>query len=218
MHRYRADLRLLPNSVDLERYRFEARRRPRPLLVWLRAFHRIYNPFLALQVVASLAREFPDIHLTMIGPDKGDGTLQAAARMSRDMGIADRITFQGPVPKSEVAYWLSTADIFLNTSNVDNTPISVLEAMASGLCVVSTDVGGLQYLMTDERDALLVPPADPQRFVGAVRRLLTEPGLAESLSTNARRKAEKSAWSGILPEWERLFTEAANGAGSLGLS
>jgi len=154
----------------------------------------------------------------MIGPDKGDGTLQAAARMSRDMGIADRITFQGPVPKSEVAYWLSTADIFLNTSNVDNTPISVLEAMASGLCVVSTDVGGLQYLMTDERDALLVPPADPQRFVGAVRRLLTEPGLAESLSTNARRKAEKSAWSGILPEWERLFTEAANGAGSLGLS
>lgn len=216
MRRYRADLRLLPNPVDLERYRFRSRTSPGPSLVWLRAFHQIYNPVLAVQVVASLVREFPGVRLTMIGPDQGDGSLQAAVRASAHLGLADRVTFQGPVPKKEVPDWLNRADIFLNTTNVDNTPISVIEALACGLCVVSTDVGGLRDLLDHGRDALLVPPRDPAPFALAIRRILTEGGLAETLSTQARRKAEQFSWTDTLPAWERLLTEVANGAGTRG--
>jgi glycosyltransferase involved in cell wall biosynthesis len=100
---------------------------------------------------------------------------------------------------------MSRGDIFLNTTNVDNTPISVLEAMACGLCVVSTNVGGIPYLLEHEHDALLVPPDDPAAVATAVRRLLTEPDLAEQLSRNARQKAEKFDWSIILPQWEALL-------------
>ena len=103
--------------------------------------------------------------------------------------------------------WLTKADIFINTTNVDNMPISVLEAMASGLCVVSTNVGGIPYLLEDESDALLVPPNDPQAMTAAVCRILTEPGLAEKLSSNARKKAEQFDWSVIMPQWEAILED-----------
>src|SRR5262249_6851279 len=157
-------------------------------MVWLRAFHGIYNPSLALKLEASLVADFPDIRLAMIGPDKGDGSLQRLQQLAAELGLADRITLHGRVPKAEVPDWLNRGNVFLNTSNMDNTPVSVLEAMACGLCIVSTNVGGIPYLLEHEHDALLVPSGDPAAMATAVRRILTEPGLAERLSRNARQK------------------------------
>ncbi|MEW6579996.1 MAG: glycosyltransferase family 4 protein [Chloroflexota bacterium] len=207
---YRSGIILLPNALDLSQYH------PRPLaqpvyprLIWLRAFHRIYNPVLAAQVIDRLCHEWPDIHLTMVGPDKGDGIFQEFERFVADRGLGAHVTCVGGVPKAEVSAWLQRGDIFLNTTNVDNTPVSVIEAMACGRCVVSTNVGGIPYLLEHETDALLVPPDDPDAMADAVRRTLTEPELAENLSRNARRKAEQFDWETILPQWERLLTEVA---------
>jgi glycosyltransferase involved in cell wall biosynthesis len=107
---------------------------------------------------------------------------------------------------------MNKGDIFLNTTHVDNTPVSVLEAMACGLCVVSTNVGGIPYLLEDEYDDLLVTSDDPVAMTTAVRRLLIEPGLAPRLSRNARQKAEQFDWSNILPQWEALLTSVGNGS------
>ncbi|HMV50604.1 MAG TPA: glycosyltransferase family 4 protein, partial [Blastocatellia bacterium] len=85
----------------------------------------------------------------------------------------------------------------------------VIEAMAGGLCIVSTNAGGLPYLLEDGEDALLVPPNDPGAMAAAVRRLLTEAGLAERLSRNARRKAESFDWSAVLPQWRTLLRRVA---------
>ncbi len=210
MREYRPDLLLVPNPLRLEAYQFRHRTQPSPKLVWLRAFHRIYNPALAPQVVRRLAEEFPEIHLEMIGPDKGDGSAEEVRRMIAALDVSRRISQAGAVPKSEVPRHLDRGDIFLNTTNVDNTPVSVLEAMACGLCIVSTNVGGIPYLLEDEHDALLVPPEDSEAMAAAVRRILTSPQLAEKLSHNARRKAEAYDWHLILPQWERLFEAAIN--------
>lgn len=205
MRPYRSDLRLLPYPLDITVYPFAPRQRSEPRLVWLRAFHSIYNPTLAPRVVALLAQEFPDVHLTMVGPDKGDGSLQETQRLAAELGLEERIAWPGAVPKAAVPEWLGRGDIFLNTTNVDNTPVSVLEAMACGLCVVNTNVGGIPYLLEHGKDALLVPPNDPEAMAAAVRRILTEPGLAARLSRNARRKAEQFDWSVVLPQWEVLL-------------
>ncbi len=86
-------------------------------------------------------------------------------------------------------------------------PVSVLEAMGCGLCVVSTNVGGIPYLLEHEKDALLVPPGQADKMAAAVRRILTEPGFAEKLSRNARRKAEQFAWDAVLPKWENILLD-----------
>ncbi|HEX8141043.1 MAG TPA: glycosyltransferase family 4 protein [Pyrinomonadaceae bacterium] len=202
-------LRLLPNPVSLDNYEYELRSSPRPRLVWLRSFHEIYNPSLAPRVLAQLAAEYPDISLIMVGRDKGDGSLERTRQVAAELGVSDRVTFPGGVLKREVPAWLRRGDIFLNTTDVDNTPVSVLEALACGLCVVSTNVGGIPYLLEDGRDALLVPQGDASAMAAAVRRILTDSQLAGRLSMNARRKAEQFDWSLILPQWKTLLAAAA---------
>ncbi len=201
------DLVLLPNPLDLKNYRMRLRQRPKPNLVWLRAFHRIYNPVLAINVLALLVQEFPEVHLTMVGPEKDDGCLDHVKRLACELGVSGRLSFPGTVSKAEVSTWLHRGDVFLNTANVDNTPVSVMEAMASGLCLVSTDVGGIPYLLQHEHDALLIPPDDPEGMAAAVRRFLTEPGLARKLSRNARAKAEEFHWGNVLPQWQALLSQ-----------
>jgi len=206
LQEYRDDIRLIPNGIDSSRYPYRHRVHLKPKLVWLRAFHRIYNPELAIQALAVLKDEFPEIHLWMIGPDKGDGSLQNTILLAKTLQVAERVEFIPGVAKSDVPLWLNKGDIFLNTSNYDNTPVSVMEAMACGLCLVSTNVGGIPYLLKENVDALLVPPDSPEDMADAIRRILTEPDLAARLSASARFRAQDLDWSVILPKWETLFT------------
>jgi len=208
MSAYRSDLILLPNPLKLEAYPFRPRVQASAKLIWLRAFHRTYNPTLAPRVVKQLASEFPEIHLDMIGPDKGDGSAEEVRQIISALEVSRRVSQVGVVAKTTIPQYLDRGDVFLNTANVDNAPVSVLEAMACGLCVVSTNVGGLPYLLENELDALLVPPDDSQAMAAAVRRILTSPQFAETLSQNARKKAEQHDWLVILPQWERLFEAA----------
>ncbi|MFL6227690.1 MAG: glycosyltransferase family 4 protein [Pyrinomonadaceae bacterium] len=209
MRPYHGALRLLPNPINLGAYRARARRDVQPRLIWLRSFHEIYNPTLAPRVVALLAKEFPEVRLTMVGRDKGDGSLARTREVAAALGVADRIEFPGGVHKREVPAWLERGDIFLNTTDVDNTPVSVLEALATGLCVVSTNVGGVPHLLEDGRDALLVPASDAEAMASAVRRLLADPSLAERLSREGLKKAERFDWSLVMPQWESLFESVA---------
>ncbi|MBX5479903.1 MAG: glycosyltransferase family 4 protein [Pyrinomonas methylaliphatogenes] len=216
---YCARIVVQPNALELARYEFRARAQPKPRLVWLRAFHEIYNPALAVGVIRRLVPDYPALRLLMAGPDKGDGSLERARRLAGQNGFLDgHIAFRGSIDKRAVPRFLQEGDVFLNTANTDNTPVSVIEAMACGLCVVSTNVDGLPFLLEDERDALLVAPGDAQAMSAAVRRILTEPGLALRLSENARRKVEAFDWSMVLPRWLSIFEEAmigrSNGCGA----
>jgi glycosyltransferase involved in cell wall biosynthesis len=212
MLQYRDDLQLLPNALDLRQYSFHVRSRPRARLLWLRAFHEIYNPSLCPRVLSLLGTEFPECCLAMVGPDKNDGSLETTVRTARELNVLARIDLAGPVEKAKVPACFSNEDIFLNTSNVDNTPISILEAMASGLCIVSTNVGGIPYLLEHGKNGLLVPPNDPEAMAQAVLSILHKPKLAESLSRNARNTAEQFDWSFIVPKWEALFNSILSGA------
>ncbi len=207
---YRRDIHLIPNPIEVRSYPFRLRSKPEPHLIWLRAFHNIYNPQMVPSIMAELRKVFPGIVVTMIGPDKGDGALYETQKRIEAFGLQQSIKIVKGIPKSHVPKMLELGDIFINTANIDNTPVSVIEAMASGLCVISTNVGGIPYLLEDQEDSLLVPADDVDAMVVAVKRILTEPDLAERLSGNARRKAEQFDWSVVLPQWEKLFSEVAS--------
>ncbi len=204
---FHTGIQVIPNALDLGVYQYRRRENPRPRLTWLRTFHLIYDPASAVQVLAHISSRFPDAHLLMIGPDK-DGSLAKVREEAKRLGVFDQITFTGGVAKTDVPALLSSGDIFLNTATADNSPVSVIEAMASGLAVVSTNVGGMKYLIENEREGILVPPRDADAMASAVARLLSEPGLGSRLSVNARKKAEAHDWKAVLPMWEHVFADA----------
>ena len=208
MSPYRRDLVLLRNAVDTAAYEFRARATPMPRLVWMRAFHEIYNPLLAVEVLARLSQRWTEATLDMIGPDK-DGTLAHVERRANELGLRARVNLVGPISKRNVPRQLASADFFLNTTNVDNTPISVLEAMSAGLCIISTDVGGIPFMLKHEHDAILGPPRDPDAMTAAIEHLLVEPARAERLSRAGHDTAKACDWSEIVCQWEATFEAVA---------
>jgi glycosyltransferase involved in cell wall biosynthesis len=208
----REDLTHLPNGLQVAAY---AARRPRqtlqPRLIWLRAFHNVYNPTMAVRVIARLKNEFPSIQLTMVGPDKGDFSREGTLAVAEIHDVLPHLRVQDSIPKAQVPDLLSTGDVFLNTTNVDNTPVSVLEAMASGLCVVSTNVGGIPYLLQSGQDGLLVPADDDKAMAAEVRRLLTDGALAKRIQAASLNKVRRFDWGTVLPQWQRILTSAAQG-------
>jgi glycosyltransferase involved in cell wall biosynthesis len=209
MTSYCNNLLLLPNALDLHQHRPGIRSPLQPKLIWLRAFHEIYNPAMAVRVLTHLKNEFPEIHLTMVGPVKDDLSLQKVIATAKACGVESHLKVVGSVRKDQVPQCLEQADIFLNTSNFDNTPVSVLEAMASGLCVVSTNVGGIPDLLKAEEEALLVPVNDDLAMAVAIRRLLGDALLNRRIQAQALAKVEQFDWKVVLPQWQTLLKSVA---------
>jgi glycosyltransferase involved in cell wall biosynthesis len=197
--------RIIPNSIDIAAYPFKQRERVRARLFWMRSFHRIYNPLMALRVLARVRSSVPDAELVMAGQDKG--LARAAQREAARLGLDGAVRFVGFLNSFGKIHEGDAADVFINTSSVDNLPVAVIEACAMGLPVVSTAVGGMRYLLKEGDTGLLVPDDDSDAMANAILRLIGDPGLATRLSTNGRQLAECFSWERVAPQWERLFAE-----------
>lgn len=201
-------LRVIPNILEIENYPYRFRPAVRPRLLWMRTFHEVYHPEMAVEVLAELRRTHPAATLTMAGQEKG---LHAAVQaLASRRGLAGAVHFPGFLGPADKAREFAAHDIYLNTNRVDNMPVSVLEAGAFGLPVVATAVGGVPHLLRDGETGLLVPDSDVAAMTAAVRRLLDEPALAAALSANGRRLAESCAWEPVKVQWEALFAEVVH--------
>ncbi|MCR9183300.1 MAG: glycosyltransferase family 4 protein [Flavobacteriaceae bacterium] len=187
----------IPNSIEIRKYQF-SQRPVKPHLLWVRSFAKIYNPLLALQVFEKLRQDFPDATLCMVGPEK-DGSLAICKKYANDHNLP--VEFTGKLSKQEWIEHSKDSSVFINTTNFDNTPVSVIEAMALGLPVVSTNVGGISYLLDDGSDALLVEPNSVDAFLKALNDLFRNPQRASSLTENARKKAESFDWEKVKYQW-----------------
>lgn len=203
----KSDIYYLPEGLEIRNFEFAHRKNVQPNLVWVRALHQIYQPQVAIEAISKLKTDYPNVHLEMAGSDKQDGTRAIVENLIRNYNLQKEVNWIGQIPRSSVQDFLQSGDLFLNTTLYESFGMSVLEAAACGLCIVTTNVGELPYMWEDGVDALLVPPNDPEAMAAAVRRILTEPGLAARLSANARKKAEKYDWSVIIPRWEALFNK-----------
>ncbi|GAB5400419.1 MAG: hypothetical protein Aureis2KO_20040 [Aureisphaera sp.] len=198
------NITFIPNTIELSAYPFKERIIIRPKLFWVRSFAEIYNPMLALKLVKHLSVKVPEIELCMVGPDK-DGSLQMCKQYAKEHGL--RVNFPGKLTKQEWRDLSQGYDVFINTTNFDNTPVSVIEAMALGLPVISTNVGGMPYLVENEVDGKLVPPNDVEHMAEAIVELLNNPQKALSLAQNARGKVGSFDWEKVKLDWGELLKE-----------
>ena len=194
---------VIPNVLAIEQYPYRQRREVQPHLLWMRAFHEVYHPEMAVEVLYEIQRTHPGATLTMAGRDKG--LLESVKRLVEHKGLNDSVRFAGLLDMAGKQREFAAHDIFINTNRVDNMPVSVLEAAAFGLPIVSTSVGGIPYLLRHEETGLLVEDEDPVDMTEAVRRLIREPDLAAYLSANGRRLTEVCAWPQVKAQWQTLF-------------
>jgi glycosyltransferase involved in cell wall biosynthesis len=200
---------VIPNVIALQEYPFRLREVPGPKLLWMRSFHAIYNPVMAIRVVERLRQSHPATCLTLAGQDKGLLTMMQG--LVRDRELDAHVNFAGFLDHVGKKVHFQRNDIFLNTNDIDNMPVSVIEAAAFGLPIVATAVGGVPDLLRDGQTGLLVPAGDDAAMSRAVERLLEEHGLSANLSRNGRRLAEECSWAQVRTLWADVFRTARDG-------
>ena len=196
---------IVPNIVDLKRFHPNPSRFPGHHAIVTRNLEDIYDIPTALRAFAQLRRSHPDATLTVAGSGPGLPALQALAR---ELGIAPTVRFTGRLDNERIAELYREADLLLNPSTVDNMPISLLEAMASGVAIVSTNVGGIPHMVEDGKTALLVPPRDPGAMAAAALRIFAEPRLATALSRAGVGAAEQYTWAQVRPLLFDMYARA----------
>lgn len=193
----------IPNSIEIDVYPFRERKSLSKKLLWVRSFSTIYNPLMALKVLKNLLQTYPEATLTMVGPKK-DESYEECYAFAKAHKLP--VTFTGLLSKEEWVTLAASHDIFISTTNFDNTPVSVIEAMALGLPVVSTNVGGMPFLIQDGTNGLLTPAREVQGFVNCVSQLLDDSSGAKRLAQNARTKAETFDWDPVKKRWYKLLS------------
>lgn len=196
---------LIPNSINISNYACKKRTNINPKILWVRSFHKQYNPKMAIDVLYNLQKKYENVTLCMVGPDK-DGSMEEVIKYSKELGVYNQLEITGLLKKSEWVKLSQRFDVFINTTNVDNTPVSVIEAMALGLPVVSTNIGGIPFLIESGVDGLLVESNDINSMVSKIKMLLDDKSLVQKLTTNARKKACSMDWDSIKNLWIKTLT------------
>jgi glycosyltransferase involved in cell wall biosynthesis len=193
----------IPNTITLEHYPFSLKTYDYPKLLWVRSFSEIYNPTLAIEVLHELQTRGLKAELCMVGPD-ADGSLAKVKALANTLNVS--VTYTGKLTK---ATWIALSkdyNVFINTTNFDNMPVSVIEGMALGLPVVSTNVGGMPYLINDRMDGLLVPPDDKNAMADAIEELFGGGPQTGAMVLKAREKVEQFDWEKVRGLWDEVLS------------
>jgi L-malate glycosyltransferase len=192
---------VVPNIVDLSRFSFRVRERIRPHLLCTRGFHPYYRVDIVLRAFAEVKRAYPEARLDLVG----GGPLEAQTRsLAKQLRLAD-INFTGVVPREHIARLYDQADVFINGSSLDNMPVSILEAFASGTPVVTTAPEGMRHLVEHERTGLLSEPGDAMALARNVIRLLHDPVLSSRIASNAHQECRHYRWTAVREQWLELY-------------
>jgi glycosyltransferase involved in cell wall biosynthesis len=208
--------RIVPNIVNLERFTAGERHRHSsgdagPKLLVTRNLEPIYDIDTALRVLQQVRKSFPEASITICGSGPERDRLVALAQA---LEIESAVVFTGRVDNEQIAALYQSADVMVNPSLADNMPNSVLEALASGVPVVSTEVGGVPYLVQHEKTALLVPVSDVDAMAKAVIRVLETPELAARLAAAGLAEIQQYTWPNVEGKLQAVYTDALMEEGS----
>lgn len=197
----------IPNTIELSNYPFEEKKYDFPRLLWVRSFSKIYNPLMALKVFELVKQKYPNATLTMVGPRK-DESNEEAIQYSEKNNL--NVEFTGKLTKKEWIELSKKTNVFINTTHFDNTPISVIEAMALGLPVVSTNVGGIPYLITHNENGFLVEDSDVDGMASQILKICSNDIKMEEITNSARKLVSNFDWDKVKFLWFKLLNEEHN--------
>ena len=196
----------IPNVVDLTLFSHRTRNPLRPLLLCSRNLEPCYGIDLVLQAFAEVQKMFPEARLCILGEGSQEAVIHGLITELKLTGIA----MPGRVSRENIGRVYDQADILINASRIDNMPVSILEAFASGLPVVTTDAGGIPYIVRHNQTGLVSPMEDWKQLAANVIRLLRDSTLVQRLTENAYRQASTYRWESVRGPWLRLYRDAVS--------
>jgi len=198
------------NLIETDRFRFRARLALRPVFLSNRNFEKHYGVDRVLRAFAIIQNRIPEARLIVAGDGPERTSLE---RLARELNLQNA-EFTGRVGHERVVELYDSADIFLNGSEIDNQPLSLLEAFACGLPVVTTDAGGIPDMVVPGKTALVVPIGEYEQLASNALRLLDDSALAQGIIKQAREECQKYQWEAVRNQWLNVYYELAAGSGT----
>ena len=206
---YKINAQIIPNIIDQTIFM------PRKNTAYKGDFHfvitrnleEIYGIEYAIRAFAIVYKQTQAIRMTIAGSGSIEGPLrELVARLD----LEDKVKFVGRLEVSEVAALYQGADAMLNPSSIDNMPNSVLEAMASKVPVISTNVGGVSYIIEHQNTGCLVAAGEPEEMAAAMKTLIQNAGVRDELIKNAYAKVRSFFWENVRMSWQQCYLDVAN--------
>ena len=189
--------RVIPNVVDLSRFAYRDRVAFRPRVLSARNLEPGYRVDVVLDAFARFKTRAPAATLTVAGYGSQETPLRRRA------GAAVR--FVGRIEPQDMPALYADVDFFVNASVVDNQPVSIIEAFAAGLPVISTATGDIGGMLRDGEIGILVPPDDPAALADALDRLWRDPDRARDIARRAREEATRYTWPAVRHRWAEAY-------------
>ena len=214
LSKYLDKIRVIPNGIDLDEFQLnysqsECREKLNlPLKCKVILFFGYLTPYKGPDILLGVFREVlknqPDTILLFAGNGNMEDELK---KLTRKWNIQDNIIFAGFVDKKRRSLYYKSADIFClpSTMSTECYPLAILEAMASGVPVVASDIGGIPDIIENNFNGLLVPPADAEKLEDNLNFLLQNPEIGKKFSENALKGIKKYSWKNIATETLKLY-------------
>ncbi len=202
---------VIPNIIDLGTF-YPASQPPADAtftLVITRNLEPIYGLDTAIKAFAIARGTVPNMRLKIAGSGPQGAELQ---HLVEHLGLGSSVVFLGRLERPQIVALYHSAHAMLNPSRVDNMPNSVLEALACGLPVISTNVGGVPYIVQDGQTAILVAPDNEQEMAEAIVKLCNDANLCSALRRRGCQAVAQYAWDKVRPQWLTLYNDCGSAA------
>lgn len=195
---------VIPNIIDLDVFFpvIKTSASKNFTVVVTRNLEAIYGLETAIRAIALVRKELAGVQLKIAGSGPQKEELQL---LVEELNLTDAVSFLGRLDRPEIVSLYQSADAMLNPSTVDNMPNSVLEALACGVPVISSNVGGVPYIVRDGETAILVPSGNEHKIAEAVLRLYNDLELCQKLAKTGRQEVSQYCWARVKLQWLDLY-------------
>jgi len=193
---------IIPNAINLIKFKFKEVGTVSPTVLSARNFTSTYNISCAIRAFKILHSEFSEARMTIAGKGPEKNKL---VKLTQQLKLEKFIQFVGNIPNQEMASLYNKSDILINTSNVDNLPVSLLEAQATGLVIVSTNPGGIPYIITNKINGLLADINDPETLGCHLINVIKNQNLSKNMIQQGLVDVQKMDSTKVLRQWVDLY-------------
>jgi L-malate glycosyltransferase len=190
------------NFVNAEDFPFRKRESFGPVFLANRNFEPLYNVAGVLRAFACIKQREPEARLVVAGSGRDEGALR---RIAEELALRN-IEFVGKRTQEQMAEHYRECDIYLNASLVDNMPLSIIEAFSCGVPVVSSNAGGIPFLIEHGETGMLSECADDRALAENALKLIQDNDLALKIVENASHECVKYRESSVCQKWRTLLT------------